>query len=620
MKIYRLSKCKKLFLGFFKQYNQRKNFLNDASKELIKQVLEKMQNSLISKNNKEASKCALELEALSGKYLKRHPLIRIFISLTGLIFALLIAIVIRSIWFELYEIPSGSMRPTLKERDRLTVSKTPFGLNVPLSTGHFYFNPGDLLRNTTAVFTTADMDIPDADTLHFYLFPGKKQFVKRLVGKGGDTLYFHGGKIYGLDANNELITHELNPTYLSEIDHIPFVQFNGKMDIPKKPKSGIFEPVVIKQMNIPVAKLELENGNKPKGTLLAPNLNSMDYYDLWGFKNYGMARVLSKKQMLSMYGSQSTFDTQALLYLEITHHPSIKTPKVITTGLSRLILSVDTSATLLPLSQEHLDVLMSHLYTARFTIKNGKAYSYGLDSRKENINHFGISLPDIPNGTYEFYSGTAYKVYFGGVTKTLPKNHPIYDFTVEKIQAFFNLGIQFMNIYEPKSKDQFLRPPRYVYYRNGDLYAMGNILMKKNDPTLKNFITNEQIKKDNAPSYKPYIPFTYSPLPTDKNGEIDKSFIKKYGLKIDPNCYLALGDNFAMSSDSRDFGFVPQNNIRGVPEFIFWPPGNRFGSLKQPSYPFFNTRNVPMYLITAVFLTIYVARNRRNNKLPKKIE
>ena len=43
-------------------------------------------------------------------------------------------------------------------------------------------------------------------------------------------------------------------------------------------------------------------------------------------------------------------------------------------------------------------------------------------------------------------------------------------------------------------------------------------------------------------------------------------FIQKFGLKIPPKSYLALGDNHAMSADRRDFGFVPEANVRGGPD------------------------------------------------------
>ena len=41
---------------------------------------------------------------------------------------------------------------------------------------------------------------------------------------------------------------------------------------------------------------------------------------------------------------------------------------------------------------------------------------------------------------------------------------------------------------------------------------------------------------------------------------------------IPPESYFVLGDNSAQSSDSRNWGFVPGNNIVGKAFFIWWPP------------------------------------------------
>jgi signal peptidase I len=114
----------------------------------------------------------------------------------ALLVALVIAIVIRQMWFELYRIPTGSMRPTFKEGDFLLVSKTAFGLNIPLATEHFYFNQHLVERGGSIVFSTDNLDIPDSDMMYFYIFPGKKQYIKRLIAKPGDTIYSMEGKLW----------------------------------------------------------------------------------------------------------------------------------------------------------------------------------------------------------------------------------------------------------------------------------------------------------------------------------------------------------------------------------------------------------------------------------------
>jgi len=614
--MYRLKKSLHIFRHILKLYRRKRKVLSESQRTEVVQTLTNLQEQILEKDRAQASEIAHKAEEFTTLRLKKSPLERVRDFIVGLGLALLVAVLIRSMWFELYEIPTGSMRPTLAEGDRLVVSKTTYGINIPLKRGHFLFDPNLVLRNGTVVFTGAGMDIHDVDTLYFYLFPGKKQFVKRLIGKPGDILYFYGGEIYGIDKNGNDISKELNPEFLSKIDHVPYIYLNGKMILPEKAQGGIYAPVTLKQMNKAVAKLSLGSTNKVIGEMLPPFKGAVeDYYELWGFSDYGVSRLLTDREVEKYTSTPLTQLGKAPLYMEIIHHPTVKHPKIEKDPMGRLVPSVGTTSSVIPLSQDHLNTLMSNLYTARFIVKDGHAYRYG-----SKLSQASPKLPGIPNGTYEFYYGKGYQVQFGGITTELPKDHPLYQFTPERMQLLYNLGIEWMTFYAPYTKDQYLLPSRYVYYRDGDLFAMGASMIKKDDPILLKFIQQEYLRQEAAPNYRPHIPFDDPGPPLTSEGTIDTALLQQKGIAIPLSRYMALGDNYAMSADSRDFGLVPEENIRGAPNYIFWPPGPRFGAILQADYPFFNSPRFVVWVLAFVGFGTYYIVHRKRNKLPQKIE
>ena len=593
-KLYSLRQSKRCLVQTYHLYKKKKHKLSTDTQVEIEATLQKLQDAILQKDRPLSDRLAKESQAFAVTYLKKGSFDYFRDIAIGVFIALSIALLIRQVWFELYEIPSGSMRPTFKEKDRLIVSKTDFGINVPLKTKHIYFDPDLIARNSIVIFTGENMDIYDVDTMYFYLFPGKKQYIKRLIGKPGDTLYFYGGRIYGIDKEGRDITDELQLSSLELIEHIPFINFQRKVELSH---SKTHQALVFYQMNEPVAEFNLQ---KHEAKMLSPN-SITHYSDLWGFKNFGMARLLTLDE-LKEFGLENEVP-KGILYLEIKHHPSLDSVQLVQDEHKNIYPKMRLSTSLIALQENHIKALMQNLYTARFVVKNHRVCRYPNNCSKKEL--FSPILANVPDGCYEFYHGKAYRISWQGITKELPLSHPLY--SPQNIQLLFNLGIDWDNRFSPSKKDQRLVPSRYAYFRNQDLYLMGAPIVKHDDPLLVDFV----IKEKNAP--QSFIDYG---SPTMEDGSLDVAFIKKYGLTVPAKMYLVLGDNHAMSSDSRDFGFVPEDNLKGSPSWIFWPPGYRWGRPNQPLYPWTNIPNVIVYSCGALGLIFCFYYWVKKNKLP----
>jgi signal peptidase I len=574
------NKAKHLYLQISRRFKRKESQLGQQAKNEISSCLQALEKAIQEKNRTAIKEQVKKGKELLHAHLQKPAFIRLAEFVVGLAIALAIAIVVRQVWFEPYEIPTGSMRPTFKEQDRLVVSKTSLGLNVPLKPEHFYFNEDLIQRNGIVTLTSEGMDIPDADTMYFYIFPGKKQFVKRLIGKPGDTLYFYGGQVFGLDKNGKEI-HFDDPS-LALIDHIPFLRFEGQLSYPIPPTGGVFSQAVVHQWGLPIALLDISKG----GMLLSLDKirdtkfeKPQDYGQLWGIDNFAMARVLSKQEAVSD-GILPTKEAQ--LYLQLFHHPSLKKLELVNDISGKLRPSFHYQVSYLPLDDQDIQTLFDNLYTARFRVKDGMATRYSMEGNVAMPAQLVPKLTNVPDGMYEFYYGKAYKIGWEGIATQLPKTHPIYERTPERLQLWFNLGIDFNNLYKPSYRID-LRPNRYAYFRDGDLYVMGGPLWKKGNPKIA--------------LAAPFV----------DAGQPNKETIERFGLKLPEKSYMVLGDNHAMSGDSRVFGFVPEGNLRGAPSFLFWPYGSRWGIPNQPAYPWFTIPNITVWGLFLVIMGIWWA-------------
>ena len=110
----------------------------------------------------------------------------IYDNLKTLIGALIIAVVIRSLFFQPFYIPSSSMEPTLLVGDRIFVSKYAYGY----SKHSFPFSP----NFTNKRFFSKS---PKRGDLVVFKTPvdNRTDYIKRLIGMPGDTVQFINGKL-----------------------------------------------------------------------------------------------------------------------------------------------------------------------------------------------------------------------------------------------------------------------------------------------------------------------------------------------------------------------------------------------------------------------------------------
>ena len=107
----------------------------------------------------------------------------------AIIIAILIALVIRTFVVQAFKIPSGSMKPTFQIGDHILVSKFIFGIKIPFI-GKTLIPIGEPKREDIVVF--------------IYPEDRSKDFIKRVIGIGGDTIEIRNKKIFlnGLPYND----------------------------------------------------------------------------------------------------------------------------------------------------------------------------------------------------------------------------------------------------------------------------------------------------------------------------------------------------------------------------------------------------------------------------------
>lgn len=132
----------------------------------------------------------------------------------SIIIAFFLAMVIRTFIIQAFKIPTGSMRMTLLEGDKIFVNKLRYGPKVPFTK---YRLPG---------FTK-----PQRGDVIVFIFPEepKKDYIKRLIALGGETVEIKDGRIL---IDGKLVEDpEIAKTYYVNLG--TYGQTNQSIKVPK---------------------------------------------------------------------------------------------------------------------------------------------------------------------------------------------------------------------------------------------------------------------------------------------------------------------------------------------------------------------------------------------------
>lgn len=195
---------------------------SSVSKKMVKaddDVLSEQQN----KNDVQKTKKVSVLERKGFKEAFVDNLKTVFL-------AVLLALVIRSLFLEPFRIPSGSMYPTLRVGDYLFVTKYTYGysrysfpLGLPFFKGRIWYSEPQ--RGDVVVFRFPQN--PHTD------------FIKRIVGMPGDRVQVKKGRLY---INEKLIEREDDGRYVvDEYVSIPEFYHQYKETLPEGKEHPIIE-------------------------------------------------------------------------------------------------------------------------------------------------------------------------------------------------------------------------------------------------------------------------------------------------------------------------------------------------------------------------------------------
>jgi signal peptidase I len=158
-------------------------------------------------------------------------------NIKTIVYAGLIALVVRTFLFEPFNIPSGSMLPTLQIGDYLFVAKYSYGYSR-------YSFPFGWPPFSGRIFSS----LPHRGDVAVFKYPPDPSidYIKRIVGLPGDTVQVRDGLLY---INGKLCPREPEGDYVTDEDGIHMVQRRYDETLPNSVRHDILKATDQGEMN-----------------------------------------------------------------------------------------------------------------------------------------------------------------------------------------------------------------------------------------------------------------------------------------------------------------------------------------------------------------------------------
>jgi signal peptidase I len=156
-----------------------------------------------------------------------------------ILYAVLIALVVRTVAYEPFNIPSGSMVPTLLVGDYLFVSKFSYGYSryslpfgVPLFSGRI---PVPLLSHPPQRGDVVVFKLPTDTSV---------DYIKRVIGLSGDKIQMIHGELY---INGQIVPRRSDPACRNDEAGLPMPMQEGYLEsLPRRPGQAPVMHCIIK--------------------------------------------------------------------------------------------------------------------------------------------------------------------------------------------------------------------------------------------------------------------------------------------------------------------------------------------------------------------------------------